>query len=262
MLDNTYNKIKNIPLKCIRPNPCQPRKYFDPDSMDTLIRSIERYGVINPITVREFGDNEYELISGERRFRAAYSAGLRVIPCIVLDTDGSDCAILSLLENLQREDLSFLEIAESYRELIKKNGISSRDLSRKLGEHAFEITERVGLMSLDPIVRKYIRSFNLSERQAKALLKIKDKDTQINAVREICEHSLTEQDSINYINDLINSTKSSVFHINKIKNMQLLRNTISNAVNIIRTSGMDAQYNEKSHDWGDEFIITVKKTTS
>ncbi len=260
MLDSTYNKIKNIPLKCIRPNPCQPRKYFDPDSMDALISSIERYGVINPITVRCCGDNEYELISGERRFRAAYSAGLRVIPCIILDTDGSDCAILSLLENLQREDLSFLEVAESYKELIKKDGISSRDLSRKLGERAFDITERVNLMSLDPIVRKYIRSFKLTERQAKALLKIKDKDTQIEAVREICENSLSETDSIKYIKDLISSSESSGIHINKIKNLQLLRNTLSSAVNIIRTSGVEAQYNEKSHEWGDEFVIVVKKS--
>ncbi len=260
MSDNTYRKIKQIPLKCIRPNPCQPRKYFDPDSMEILISSIERYGVINPITVRDCGDNEYELISGERRFRAAYSAGLHTIPCIIIDTDGSDCAILSLLENLQRDDLSFLEIAESYRELIKKNGISSRDLSRKLGGRPFEITERMSLMSLDPIVRKYIRSFKLSEKQARALLKIKDKNLQIETVRKICENSLTETESISYINDLISSKNSPVIHINKFKNMQLLRNTINNAVNIIRTSGVDAQYNEKSYDWGDEFVIKIKKT--
>ncbi len=260
MSDNTYKKIKQIPLKCIRPNPCQPRKYFDPDSMENLICSIERYGVINPITVRDCGDNEFELISGERRFRAAYSAGLQTIPCIIIDTDGSDCAILSLLENLQRDDLSFLEVAESYRELIKKNGISSRDLSRKLGERPFEIKEKMGLMSLDPIVRKYIRSFNLTEKQAKALLRIKDKDLQIETVRKICENSLTEEESINYIKDILSSKSSPVIHINKIKNMQLLRNTITNAVNMIRTSGVDAQYNEKTYEWGEEFIIKIRKT--
>lgn len=259
MLDNSYNKIKQIPLKCIRPNPCQPRKYFDPDSMEILIQSIERYGVINPITVRDCGDNEFELISGERRFRAAYSAGLRTIPCIILDTDGSDCAILSLLENLQREDLSFLEIAESYRELIKKDGISSRDLSRKLGKKNFDITQKMSLMSLDPIVRKYIRSFNLSEKQAQALLKIKDNDLQIEAVRQICENSLTERESIDYIKEIINSDSTPIFHINKIKNIQIIRNTINNAVNTIKTSGIDAQFNEESHDWGNEFIIKIKK---
>ena len=237
MSDNTYNKIKYIPLKFIRPNPCQPRKYFDPDSMEELIRSIERYGVINPITVRECQDNYYELISGERRFRAAYSAGLKDIPCIILDTDGSDCAVLSLLENLQREDLSFLEIAESYRELVN-------------------------LTELDPIVRKYIRSFNLTEKHAKALLKIKDKQTQIEAARQICENSLTEDETEKYVSALVKTHTEPNVQINKIKNIQLLRNTITNAVNLMRNSGVEAQYNEKSHDWGEEFVIMVKEPTA
>lgn len=262
MPDNTYNKIKNIPLKLIKPNPCQPRKFFNPDSMDALIRSVERYGVLNPISVRQCGDNDYELISGERRFRAAYSAGLKDIPCIILDTDGSDCAVLSLLENLQREDLSFLEIAESYKEVIKRKGITSRDLSRKLGSRAYEINERINLMSLDPLVRKYIRSFKLTENQAKSLLKIKDKSRQIEATRQICENSLTESETAQYINELAKTGTEPSIHINKIKDMQLLRNTISNAVNLIRSSGIDAHYNEKSHEWGDEFVITVKNAVT
>lgn len=260
MSDTTYNKIKNIPLKLIRPNPCQPRKYFDPDAMDALIRSVERYGVINPITVRECGDNAYELISGERRFRAAYSAGHKDIPCVVLDTDGSDCAVLSLLENLQREDLSFLEVAESYRELIKKKGISSRDLSRKLGGRAFEICERINLMSLDPIVRKYIRSFKLTERQAKALLKIKDKSTQIEATRQICENSLTEAETARFVSGLIKGDAEPAVQMNKIKDIKVLKNAVSNAVSLIRNSGVDARFNEKTHDWGEELVIVIKNS--
>ena len=255
----TYKKIINIPLKHIRPNPCQPRKYFNPERMDELIRSIERYGVINPISVRECSGNEYELISGERRFRAAYSAGLKDIPCIIVDTEDSDCAIMSLLENLQREDLSFLEIAESYKELIKKKGMSSLDLSRRLGGRPYEIIEKANLMRLDPLVRKYIRSFDLTEKQARALTKIKDKSEQIDAARHICEHSLSEAESLELINELTKSTSEASVQINKIKNTQLLRNTIINAVNLMRNSGVDAQYNEKTHDWGDEFVIVVKK---
>ncbi len=262
MSDSTYNKIKNIPLKLIKPNPCQPRKFFNPDSMDALIRSVERYGVLNPISVRQTGENEYELISGERRFRAAYSAGLKEIPCIILDTDGSDCAVLSLLENLQREDLSFLEIAESYKELVKRKGISSRDLSRKLGSKPYEINERMNLMNLDPLVRKYIRSFKLTERQAKSILKIKDKTRQIEATRRICENSLTEAETARYINELAKTGTEPEIQINRINDIKLLRNTISNAVNLIRSSGIDARYNEKSHEWGDEFVITVKNTTT
>ena len=91
--DKRMNEIKNIPLKKISPNPDQPRKYFDPEAMDALTASIERYGVLSPITVREAGDGKYELISGERRYRAAYKAGLKVIPCIIIDAPHSDCAM-------------------------------------------------------------------------------------------------------------------------------------------------------------------------
>ena len=262
MSDNTYQKIKNIPLKYIRPNPCQPRKYFDPNKMDALIRSIERYGVLNPITVRECNSGEYELISGERRFRAAYSAGLKEIPCIIINTDGTECAVLSLLENLQREDLSFLEIAESYKTLVKNNGISSRDLSRKLGNRVYEINERMSLMGLDPLVRKYIRSFNLTERQSRLLLKIKDKEKHIDAARHICENALSEAETAKFIDGLIETNAEPSIHINKIKNMQMFKNTINNAVNLVKTSGVDAQYQERSYDWGEEFVIVIKNDST
>lgn len=251
------NKIKNIPLKNIKPNPDQPRRYFDADSMDSLTRSVERYGVINPITVRDCEDGTYELISGERRYRAAFYAGLRDIPCIILDTDGSDCAILSLLENLQREDLSFLEIAESYKLLIKKRGLSSNDVSRRLGDRPFEVREKINLMKLDPLVRKYIRNFKLTERQARALLGIKDKPRQIEAARQICENDLNEADSIRYISELIKTEKEPTVHINKLKDIKLLRNTLNHAVNLIRSSGIHAELNESSNENGIEFVVAV-----
>ncbi|MDD6762058.1 MAG: ParB/RepB/Spo0J family partition protein [Clostridiales bacterium] len=258
MSDNNSNKsIRNIPLKAIRPNPGQPRKYFDPEAMDTLTRSIERYGVLSPITVRECGDDEYVLISGERRYRAAYSAGLKTIPCIVTE-NSTDCAILSLLENLQREDLSFLEIAQSYKELIKGKGLSSHELSRKIGGKPFEIKERMRLMMLDPIVRKYIRNFNLSEREARALLRIHDRDTQIEAVRYICEHSLSENEAVSFISELLKTGHQPNIQINKFKDIKILKNTLANAVGLIRQSGIDAEFNEKTYDWGEEFIIVIR----
>lgn len=258
MSDSINNRIKYIPLSQIKPNHEQPRKYFDPEAMDSLTRSIERYGVISPITVREIDDEEYELISGERRYRAAFSAGLTDIPCIVLDTDGSDCAILSLLENLQREDLSFLEIAESYKKLIRKKGLSSHDLSRRIGDTPYGVKERMELMKLDPLVRKYIRNFDLTERQARALLHIRDRKTQIDAVQEICENGLNESDTAQFVTEILKTGHSPSMHMNRMKDVKLLRNTITNAVNLIRESGVEAEFTETSHDWGDEFTITVK----
>ena len=258
MSDSINNRIKYIPLSCIRPNHDQPRKYFDPEAMDSLTRSIERYGVISPITVREIDDEEYELISGERRYRAAFSAGLTDIPCIVIDTDGSDCAILSLLENLQREDLSFLEIAESYKNLIRKNGLTSHDLSRRIGDTAYGVKERMDLMKLDPLVRKYIRNFKLTERQARTLLHIRDRKTQIDAAREICENGLNEYDTVKFVSELLKTGHTPSLHMSRMKDVKLLRNTLSNAVNLVRESGIDAEFTETNHDWGKEFTITVK----
>lgn len=251
------NRIKSIPLSKIKPNPEQPRKYFDAQAMDSLTRSIERYGVISPITVRECGYEEYELISGERRFRAAYKAGLSEIPCIIIETDGSDCAILSLLENLQREDLSFLEIAQSYKNLVKNNGYSNHDVSRQLGDKPYEVKEKINLMSLDPIVRKYIRSFNLTERQAKALLKIKNTNAQIEAARQICENGINESDSIKFIKELTTTNKEPSFHINRIKDIKIFRNTINKALNLLRMSGVEAEYTEKTDDKNEIFTITI-----
>lgn len=255
---NTAGKILMLPLKCIKPNPDQPRKYFDPGAMDDLTRSIERYGVLSPITVRRTYSDSYELISGERRYRAAYNAGLDEIPCIVLDADSSDCAILSLLENLQREDLSFLEIAESYRSLVKKRGITSRELSKRIGDNRSRIRDRIKLMRLDPMVRKYIRSFGLTERQAKTLLRIHDRQTQIDAARQICENDLCEAESIRFISELMRTGSAPTVHINKIRNLKILRNTVTDAISIVRKSGINAELKENSYDWGKEFIIIIR----
>lgn len=227
--------------------------------MDSLTCSIERYGVITPISVRACGADEYELISGERRYRAAFYAGLREIPCIVLDTDGSDCAILSLLENLQREELSFLEIAESYKQLVKKKGMTSSELSRKIGDKPYDVREKIDLMRLDPLVRKYIRSFELSERQARSLLKLHDKSRQLEAARYICENGLNESETASFVMDMLKSDKEPKLHINKIKDIKVLRNTLTHAVNLIRSSGVSAELSENVYDWGEEFVVTVKK---
>lgn len=251
-------KIKYIPLNQIRPNPQQPRKYFPPSSMDSLTRSIERYGVLSPITVRDCGNGKYELITGERRYRAAYHAGLNEIPCIVLDTDGSDSAILSLLENLQREDLTFMEVAESYRSLIKKKGYTNHDLSRKLGEDAYSITEKVRLTRLEPSVCKYIRCFGLSEKQARALLRITDKSQRLDAVIHICDNHLSETETIQFISGLLKSGNEPNIHINKLNGIKLLKNTINDSINIIRKSGVNIEFNEHNYDDRSEFVIIIR----
>ena len=114
------------------------------------------------------------------------------------------------------------------------------------------------IMKLDPLVRKYIRNFDLTERQARALLHIRDRKTQIDAVQEICENGLNESDTAQFVTEILKTGHSPSMHMNRMKDVKLLRNTITNAVNLIRESGVEAEFTETSHDWGDEFTITVK----
>ena len=178
-----------LPLDIIAPNRNQPRKYFDQKSMEELTESIKEYGVINPITVRRDG-GEYELISGERRFRAAQMAGLYEIPAIIVNADEKKSAILSLLENLQREDLTFLEVAESYRALIHEQGMTQTQVAEKVGKSQSSVSNKIRLLQLSPRIKKLVREYDLTESHALALLQLKDEEQQIEAVRLIYRDNL------------------------------------------------------------------------
>ena len=134
VLGDDSDKIIYIPIENIAPNPLQVRQYYDNLSLSELAKSIEEYGVIQPITVRKKDDEEYELVTGERRLRASMIAGLEEIPCIVIDADLQKSAVFSLLENLQREDLSFFEVAQSYKSLIREQGLTQEELAKRIGK--------------------------------------------------------------------------------------------------------------------------------
>ena len=191
---NDRMRVVDIPLCDIRPNPNQPRKHFDSNSLEELSASIEEFGVIQPITVRKVRYG-YEIIAGERRFRAAENIGMETIPAIVMNADTEKSALLALLENLQREDLCFFEIAEGYQRLIREQGMTQDDLARKLGKSQSTIANKLRLLRLAPRVKKMVRDFDLSERHARALLNLKDEDMQLEAVRIICQQRMNVQQS-------------------------------------------------------------------
>jgi ParB family chromosome partitioning protein len=143
MLENRLQKtekkedLKNITyveIECIRPNPYQPRKQFNKAALEELCESIKQYGVIQPINVRKISNNSYELVAGERRLRAATMAGLKEIPTILVNVDDNDSAVMALIENLQREDLSYMEEAEGYSNLISEHGFTQEELAQKIGK--------------------------------------------------------------------------------------------------------------------------------
>lgn len=251
--------VLEIPVNSISPNPNQPRKFFDAQALNELASSIKEYGILQPITVRKIRCG-YELVSGERRLKASQLAGLSNIPAIVINADSDKSAILALLENLQREDLSFFEIAEGYQKLIKEQGLTQDDIARKLGKSQSTVANKIRLLRLTPIVRKIIREYNLTERHARALLNL-EQEKQLAAVKTICENNLNVRQSEELISNMLKekSKKQQTVKITGLKDTRLYTNTIKQAVDLMRENGICAEMEKNDFDWGIEYIIKVLK---
>ncbi len=252
-------RVVHIPLCDIKPNPNQPRKYFDSISLEELSASIEEFGVIQPITVRKVRYG-YEIIAGERRFRAAENIGMETIPAIVMNADTEKSALLALLENLQREDLCFFEIAEGYQKLIREQGMTQDDLARKLGKSQSTIANKLRLLRLSPRVKKMIRDFSLSERHARALLNLKDEGQQLMAVKTICQQHMNVQQSEELIKHMLTEKPKTnqKIKISAFRDIRMFTNTVRQALDLMRESGVDAEMEQKEYDWGVEYVIKVK----
>lgn len=253
-------KIVSLPLYMIAPNPNQPRKYFDPEAMEELKNSILEYGLIQPITVRR-RSGEYELVAGERRFRAAQMAGLEEIPAVIIEADNDKSAILALLENLQREDLSFFEIAESYKNLIREQGMTQTELALKVGKSQASVANKMRLLRLPPLVKKLIRDYDLSERHARALLLLTDEEKQLEAVKIVCRDNLNVTQTEQLVRSMNTRKVKPIdeLRVTKAKDVKVFKNTVERAVNMMKKSGIEADIKENSFDWGTEYIIKIKK---
>lgn len=252
-------KVVSLPIHSIFPNPAQPRKYFDSLSLEELTASIEEFGVLQPITVRRVRGG-YEIVAGERRYRAAENAGLDTIPAIIINVDEKKSALLALLENLQRDDLSFFEVAESYQNLIRTQGMTQEEIARKLGKSQSNIANKLRLLRLYPRTKRLILEYSLSERHARALLHLTDEEAQLLAARTINEKKLNVAQTEELIKKMLKTHTSSQQKL-KFKSFQDIRvftNTIKRALDLMRDGGVNADMETNSFDWGIEYIIKVK----
>lgn len=252
-------KIVQLPMDIIAQNPNQPRKYFEEQAMEELKLSIKEFGLIQPVTVRRTG-HEYELVAGERRFRACQLLGYTKIPAVIINADAKASALLSLLENLHREDLSFFEVAQSYENLIRGNGMTEIEAAAKTGGTKLGIMSKIRLLKLSPFVKKLIREYDLSEAHAAALLRISDEKKQLEAAQNICLNRLTLNQTYDLIDAMLSEKKPQkpLVKISALKDITVFKNTVRRALDIVRKSGMDAQMQENSFDWGTEYIIKIK----
>ena len=254
--------IAKIGIDKILPNPFQPRKKFDGEALEEMSKSIMQYGVLQPITVRRISPTLYELIAGERRLRAAKYAGLSMIPAMVVEMSDSDSAAVALVENLQRQDLSFMEEAEAYSALIAIHGFTQEHIAAKLGKNQSTIANKLRLLRLSERVKACIAENNLTERHARAILRISDEEKQLSALKKICENSYNVQETDEYIDKLLEDKKppsSPPKRMGMMKDVRIFMNTINRAVSVMVESGIAAKSDRKEFDDYYEYTIKIPK---
>ncbi len=193
--------LREVPLARIRPNPFQPRNQFGEQGLSALVDSIKSVGILQPILVREVGHEEYELIAGERRFRAARRAGLQSIPALVHSADDATSLEEALVENLHREDLNPLDEAGAYQQLIEEFSLTHEEVARKVGRSRAGVTNALRLFQLPPTVQRYVRDGQLSAGHARSLLGTPDRILQERLANEAIQHGL----SVRALEDLVRS---------------------------------------------------------
>lgn len=211
------NTITNIEMNLIKANEDQPRKNFDEEKIEQLAESIKEHGVVQPIVLKKDNDT-YIIVAGERRWRAAKSIGLKEIPAIVMDLTDKQVLEISLIENIQREDLNPIEEALAYKKLIEEFNLTQEELSKRIGKSRTAVTNVLRLLNLDERVQEYIIDGVITEGHGRALLSVTDKDTQFIIAQTIIDESLNVRDTEKLIKNLgkekknLNKEKENIYH--------------------------------------------------
>ena len=266
----SVQQVQNIPINKILPNPYQPRKTFSQRGLAELAESIKEYGVLQPISVRKINNSTYELIAGERRLRASLIAGAREIPALVTDINDEDSAIIALVENLQRENLG-------YYSLLVDHGLTQEELAQRVGKSQSAVANKIRVLRLSGPVKKLIVDYGLSERHARALLKLPNEELQLKVAKTVCDRDYnvknTEElvkltlEKINKpgVDPVLNKSDLEMAVDSKgrakkvVKNIRIFVNTIKETINLLKLSGVDAK--AAQFDRGDyfEFVIRIPK---
>lgn len=252
-----------IPQEDIYPNPNQPRSRFDFDELEGLAQSIRQNGIIQPIAVRVNASGNYELISGERRLRASRLVGISLIPCIIMEASDEKSALFALIENMQRSDLGFFEEASAIEKLIVDYNMSRDDVCRKLGKAAPTISNKLRLLKLPEDVRLKITQEGLTERHARALLRLPTRAQLDRALSIISDKRLNVAESEKLIDQMLSADKSSKKPTVKLfKDVRIFVNTLNHAVDTMRRAGIEADSAKSETDEYIEYIVRIPKTRS
>lgn len=265
--DDATERVHRIPVCRILPNPAQPRKYFDSDETLRLADSIRRHGILQPLCVRKpvsAGDladyrGVYELIAGERRLRAAKLLGMSEVPCIVVEADSLRSAELAIIENLQREDLNMFDEAAAISALIDLYGLTQEEVAAKLSASQSYVANKLRLLRFDDFERQVIIEKRLTERHARALLRLGDPQTRRSALEAIVTRGMNVAETEAYVSRLLENDRGEKPEKKKtalVRDIRIFYNTLDRAVDIMKRAGIRAETQKK--DLGDRFEITVR----
>lgn len=255
--EKILNKVIQIETDRIDPNPYQPRKDFD--DIEGLAQSIRQNGILQPLTVRRCGER-FQLVAGERRLRAAKLLGMEFVPCIAVTITERNSAVMALIENIQRRDLSFFDEAEAIARLIDFYGMTQEDAAAKLGKSQSSIANKLRLLKLDKPLQSRITEYGLTERHARALLKLPDAEKQYEAVEVIHERKLNVEGTERYIDSLIEKEKNFADMKRRsaaFKDVRLFVNTINKAIEMMKAAGINADSKKIQDEDYIEYIVRI-----
>ena len=250
-------KLIQLPPELIRPNPGQPRRSFDQQGMRELAESIAQHGVLQPLLVRRT-DGNYELVAGERRLRAARMSGLTEVPCILLSISEEQSGLVAMVENLQRRDLNCWEEADGIAQLMRLYGMSQEQVAERLGKSTSAVANKLRLLKHSPVVRAALQEKGLSERHARALLRLPDEQQRLAAVRVIAERDLTVAKTEAYVEELLNGSSKATCPSRKllVKDLRLFLNSLTRHLDTLKQAGFAPDLQRQ--DTGDEILLTIR----
>ena len=240
-------RVVFLPARSIRPNPAQPRKIFRPEALDELSDSIRQHGILQPLSVRRSG-NGYELIAGERRLRAAELAGITDIPCIIMSMDDRESGMAAMVENLQRQDLDFIEEAMGISRLLEDWNMSQEQAARLLGKSQSAVANKLPVLLA-------LREAGLTERHARALLKLPTEESKLAAVKEIVRQGMSVARTEKYVETLLSARADRPSRAN----VGAFLNNLTQSLQKIQLSGIPAVSERRETDSQIVLTITIPK---
>ena len=262
MIDD--KKIENILIDDIIPNRFQPRLKFDEEALNNLANSIKIHGIIQPLVLRKIND-KYEIIAGERRYKAAQIVGLKQVPAIIIEADDNTSAELAVIENLQRKDLSAIEEAKSFKKLLDRGYLTQEELSKKLGVSQSSISNKLRLLNLPDEVQTALLENRISERHARSLLSLKNSADQINMLDKIINNRLTVKQTDNEINKILknNNSNNNAIESTPIENISdFFTSTNNNTLENTTEDNLNNEANESDFKEEDNKIVELQNNNN